>query len=107
MDDFGTGDASLSHLRRFPSDKIEIDQSFVSGMVAGDGSTHIVGSMTGLADRLDLLTCAEGVETLQQAPSLAGMVVRAAAGPLVRAPRARRGPGGVVTDAGARPRLAA
>ena len=32
MDDFGTGCSSLSHLWRFPFDKISIDRSFMQGL---------------------------------------------------------------------------
>ena len=32
MDDFGTGFSSLSHLRRFPFDRVKIDQNFVRGL---------------------------------------------------------------------------
>ncbi|PVB62338.1 GGDEF domain-containing protein [Labrenzia sp. 011] len=63
MDDFGTGYSSLSYLRRFPFNKIKIDQSFVRSMAYSDDSISIVKAIIGLARDLDMSTTAEGVET--------------------------------------------
>ena len=76
LDDFGTGYASLSYLHRFPFDKIKIDQSFVRDMGDDDNSSRIVAMMTDLAEQLGLMTCAEGVETLEQAKRLIAMGCR-------------------------------
>ena len=65
MDDFGTGYSSLSYLRRFPFDKIKIDQSFVRSMAYSDDSISIVKAVIELARNLDMTTTAEGVETRQ------------------------------------------
>ena len=73
MDDFGTGYASMSYLHRFPFDKIKIDQSFVRGLKPGARGSEIVLSMAELAGRLNLVCCAEGVETRAEADTLVAM----------------------------------
>lgn len=66
MDDFGTGYSSLSYLRRFPFDKIKIDQSFIRDLSDEGDSAAIVRAVTSLADSFRMTTTAEGVETEQQ-----------------------------------------
>ena len=66
MDDFGTGYSSLSYLRRFPFDKIKIDQSFVRDLKPGDDTVAIVRAVVELAAGLRMSTTAEGVETQDQ-----------------------------------------
>ncbi|PZQ16994.1 MAG: bifunctional diguanylate cyclase/phosphodiesterase [Ancylobacter novellus] len=66
MDDFGTGYSSLSHLRRFPFDKIKIDQSFVRQLPHDRDSAAIVQAITSLGAKLGLTVTAEGVETEEQ-----------------------------------------
>ncbi len=66
MDDFGTGYSSLSYLRKFPFDKIKIDQSFIRELADGGDSLAIVRAVTGLGSSLGIATVAEGVETPEQ-----------------------------------------
>jgi diguanylate cyclase (GGDEF)-like protein len=70
MDDFGTGYSSLSYLRKFPFDKIKIDQSFVRGINDHNESRAIVRAVTSLGRSLGMATVAEGVETLEQLNAL-------------------------------------
>ncbi len=63
IDDFGTGYSSLSYLRRLPVDELKIDRSFVMEVMAHENSRAIISSIVFLAQKLKLLTVAEGVET--------------------------------------------
>ena len=62
VDDFGTGYAGLSYLRRFPIDVVKLDRSFVTG-IAGDVDRYLfTRAIVDMARSLKLHVVAEGVE---------------------------------------------
>jgi diguanylate cyclase (GGDEF)-like protein len=77
LDDFGTGESSLSLLRAFPAAIVKLDKSFVDGIEIDDGQAAAVDARQAvaraviqLAHAFGLETIAEGIESAEQAAVL-------------------------------------
>ncbi|MEL6235749.1 MAG: EAL domain-containing protein [Pseudomonadota bacterium] len=63
LDDFGTGHAAISNLRKFPVDRLKIDRDFVAGIDADNELRMITEAISRMGHSLGLQIMAEGVET--------------------------------------------
>lgn len=86
LDDFGTGFASLTHLRDFPVDWLKLDRSFVSRIDSEQEAASIAHGIISLAASLHIGVVAEGVETHAQLEFLKLRHCDIAQGYLVSAP---------------------
>jgi diguanylate cyclase (GGDEF)-like protein len=62
IDDFGSGDSSLSSLRRFDVQLVKIDRGFITGIDSTVRDERVVRAVIDLAHALDCEVLAEGVE---------------------------------------------
>lgn len=63
LDDFGTGHASLASVRRLSVSRLKIDRGFVAKADRDRQQQRLIVAILTMAERLDLETLAEGVET--------------------------------------------
>jgi EAL domain-containing protein (putative c-di-GMP-specific phosphodiesterase class I)/GGDEF domain-containing protein len=62
IDDYGTGQSTLSYLKTLPVNELKIDKSFVTEMRANENDRIMVRSTIDLAHQLGLAVVAEGTE---------------------------------------------
>jgi EAL domain-containing protein (putative c-di-GMP-specific phosphodiesterase class I) len=98
MDDFGTGYSSLSYLRKFPFDKIKIDQSFVRQLPHDAESAAIVRAIITMAKCLGMSTTVEGVETSEQLDFSVAAGCDTIQGYLISRPLDRAGLASLITE---------
>lgn len=86
IDDFGTGHASLAHLRDIPFDELKIDRTFIHRACRDESLGAIVKASLSLARQLHMNTVAEGVENAEDWHFLQGMLCDAAQGYFIGRP---------------------
>ena len=63
MDDFGTGNSALQHLKHYPFDHVKIDQSFVTNILENSDDAAIANAVIAMAHNMGIKVIAEGVES--------------------------------------------
>ncbi len=66
LDDFGSGECSLTHLRNLDLDTLKLDRHFIAGLLGSTREMAVARSIIELCRQLDIEVIAEGVETIEQ-----------------------------------------
>ena len=70
LDDFGSGYSSLNVLKDYQFDVVKIDMRFLSNLDNSEKAKTLIDCIIQMANRIDMLTLTEGVETETQAEFL-------------------------------------
>lgn len=89
MDDYGTGQSTLSYLKRLPLDELKVDRSFVQHAYRNRSDAVLVRSTVELAHELGLRVVAEGVEDEECLAFLRSVQCDYAQGYMIGRPMAR------------------
>ena len=73
VDDYGTGQSTLTYLKRLPASELKIDKSFIQTIVANRNDAILVRSTIDLAHELGLRVVGEGVEDAECLEALAAL----------------------------------
>jgi EAL domain-containing protein (putative c-di-GMP-specific phosphodiesterase class I) len=66
LDDFGSGYSSLNVLKDYQFDVVKIDMRFLSNLENSEKAKTLIDCIIQMANRIDMLTLTEGVETETQ-----------------------------------------
>ena len=80
MDDFGTGYSSLNMLRNLPIDILKLDRGFIKDTIQEAKGQIVTKSIIDMANKLNMITVAEGIETEEQAEFLRSIGCKIAQG---------------------------
>jgi EAL domain-containing protein (putative c-di-GMP-specific phosphodiesterase class I) len=98
LDDFGSGLASLSMLKRLPFEQLKLDRSLIRGLPEDGEDVAIVQAIVDAGHALGLAVVAEGVEGEAQRALLAAMGCDAAQGYLFSRPLPEEGFRGLLAN---------
>ena len=80
MDDFGTGYSSLNMLRNLPMDVLKLDRGFIKDTIQDSKGQIVTRTIIEMANKLNMVTVAEGIETEEQAEFLRSIGCKIAQG---------------------------
>lgn len=80
LDDFGTGFASLTHLLMLPINEVKIDRSFITSIDTNEINQMIVKNVVELAEKLNISTVVEGIESKDELSMVQKLGVHGAQG---------------------------
>ena len=73
LDDFGSGHSSMTNLTKLPLTALKLDKPFVRDIFNGGREYAVASTVIELARKLNVVSVAEGIETVEQMDVLRSM----------------------------------